>query len=89
MKKHTHAYMKAYGYREGDFIPCEVCGCTCNDVHHIVKRAQGGTDHADNLIGLCRRCHNKAHGLIAPTLTIDKLIKFKNDFNKHNRGFIS
>lgn len=28
------------------------------DLHHVVKRAQGGADHPDNCVYLCRRvCH--------------------------------
>lgn len=31
------------------------------DVHHIVKRGDGGSDNLENLILLCRDCHNKQH----------------------------
>lgn len=27
------------------------------EVHHVVKRSQGGPDHEDNLTVLCRACH--------------------------------
>ena len=32
-------------------------------MHHIILRSQGGSDDPDNLICLCPRCHNYAHGL--------------------------
>ena len=40
---------------------CEVCGRPAPlDVHHIVKRSQGGSHDPDwNLIALCRPCHDR------------------------------
>lgn len=38
---------------------CAVCRrLRALDVHHVVKRSQGGRDEADNLVGLCRACHD-------------------------------
>lgn len=36
---------------------CEVCSRPGVDADHIVKRSQGGSDNLDNLVLLCRRCH--------------------------------
>jgi 5-methylcytosine-specific restriction endonuclease McrA len=38
---------------------CQACGArTRLDVHHVTKRAQGGSDFdLDRLIALCRDCH--------------------------------
>ena len=37
---------------------CQRCGRREGlDVHHIVSRAQGGSDQERNLITLCRSCH--------------------------------
>src|SRR5262249_51638048 len=38
---------------------CQACGAGGRlDVHHLVKRAQGGSDFdLDQLVALCRRCH--------------------------------
>jgi len=39
------------------------------DIHHIEPRSSFGSkrkdeqDKIENLIGLCRECHNKAHGI--------------------------
>jgi 5-methylcytosine-specific restriction endonuclease McrA len=48
---------------ERDGHQCRMCGRSegLADVHHIIKRSQGGTDDMDNLILLCRNCHNKQH----------------------------
>ena len=32
------------------------------DIHHIIKKSQGGGDNWENLIPLCRPCHDRAHG---------------------------
>ena len=35
------------------------CDNRAADVHHVQKRSQGGTGHPDNLIALCRHCHDR------------------------------
>jgi 5-methylcytosine-specific restriction endonuclease McrA len=30
-------------------------------VHHIIPVSKGGSDHPDNLITLCRKCHKQIH----------------------------
>ena len=64
MKKHTKIYLEAFGFDISDFIPCEVCGSTAVDIHHIKARGMGGSIHKDtkeNLMALCRNCH-EAYG---------------------------
>lgn len=65
MKRHTKIYIDFFKYGEQDFIPCEYCGSRAVDVHHIERRGAGGDpkgnkDKIENLVGLCRDCHNKA-----------------------------
>lgn len=44
--------------------PCEACELRPGtDAHHVTFRSQGGDDTADNLIWLCRLCHNERHGI--------------------------
>jgi predicted restriction endonuclease len=62
MRNHTKVYMDYFGYDVSDFIPCELCGAKCIDVHHIFARGMGGDvvgdkDKIENLMGLCRRDH--------------------------------
>ena len=61
MKPHVKAYLKHFKYGEQDFIRCEHCGKKAVDIHHIVYRSHGGKDEIDNLIALCRGCHEMAH----------------------------
>ena len=64
MKKHTKVYMDFFDYGEQDFVMCEMCQQDrAIDIHHLNPRAMGGSkskDYIENLMGLCRDCHNKA-----------------------------
>ena len=73
MKKYVKVYLDYFGYCEQDFIPCEKCGCRAVDVHHVNKRSAGGKDEIDNLIGLCRECHDKAELKTKPYITEEEL----------------
>lgn len=46
---------------------CEKCGQKADwrgiQTHHIKHRSQGGNNELENLILLCARCHNLAHGI--------------------------
>ena len=61
MKKHIKKYLDRFS---DTFIPCELCGATVTDIHHIKYKSRGGKDDIENLMGLCRNCHNKAHNEI-------------------------
>jgi len=61
MQKYIKNYIEAKGFVEGEFIPCEICGSEAVDIHHILLKSLGGTDDAENLIALCRKCHILAH----------------------------
>jgi len=65
MKNHTKIYLKEMNYHETDWIPCEMCGQTAVDIHHIEARGMGGSkdkDVIENLMALCRSCHNRYEG---------------------------
>jgi hypothetical protein len=36
---------------------CTICSEKCFEIHHIIERAEGGSDQLDNLIVLCPNCH--------------------------------
>lgn len=57
---HTALYMSCFGYGDADFIPSELSGLPCQDIHHVACRGAGGTkteDRIENLIGLTREEH--------------------------------
>lgn len=68
MQKHVKVYIEFFDYCEQDWIGCEKCLKTSVDIHHIDSKGMGGTsldkDYIENLIALCRECHNKAHASI-------------------------
>lgn len=48
--------------KERDGERCVDCGATENlEVHHIIPRKYGGSDHPANLKTLCHNCHWKYH----------------------------
>jgi hypothetical protein len=60
MKAHTKIYLEYFGFEKSDFIPCEICGATAVDIHHIEARGMGGSktrDVIENLMAVCRSCH--------------------------------
>ena len=58
----SNATRKAVYKREG--YRCAICDSTKYlQVHHSIKRSQGGTDGMQNLICLCADCHALAHGI--------------------------
>ncbi len=68
MERHVKNYLEAFGFSGMEFIPCEVCGSSAVDIHHVEPRSSFGSkrkdeqDRVDNLVALCRYCHNGAHG---------------------------
>ena len=65
MIKYKRIYLKHFGYNTSDFIACEYCGAPSVHIHHVDIKGMGGShlqDRIDNLIGLCRLDHERAHG---------------------------
>jgi 5-methylcytosine-specific restriction endonuclease McrA len=47
---------------ERDGWRCQQCGQRRSlEVHHLQLRSQSGADEPENLITLCRRCHQRRH----------------------------
>lgn len=64
MRTHTKIYYEYHKIDPCDWVGCLVCGASANDIHHIEPKGMGGRKSADkieNLIPLCRRCHERAH----------------------------
>ena len=67
--------LKAYArWRDGE--KCRICGKSSFkdkanlDVHHIIRKADGGTDVPENVVTLCEDCHHAHHANL-------RRIKFK------------
>ncbi len=67
MKKYTKVWLAGMGLWPCDVppdVPCEYCNSVfVVDIHHIDPRGAGGSkfkDFFENLIGLCRPCHDMA-----------------------------
>ena len=61
--KISNTTRKAVYRREG--YACALCDSPKYlQVHHCIKRSQGGSDNVQNLICLCADCHALAHGII-------------------------
>ena len=59
-----------------DGYKCQNKSCKCNakqpklEVHHIIYRSQGGSDQPENLVVLCKECHDGLHkGVVQLKLT--------------------
>lgn len=66
MKRSQYKYKKARrAAYERDKGLCIMCGRPATDCHHVIFRSQLGKDDPDNLVCLCRSCHEKAHGVNA------------------------
>ena len=41
---------------------CRLCGNTCNlTLHHLIPREAGGATEEENLLNVCRSCHDEIH----------------------------
>jgi len=79
MTKHCRIYMKYFDYGEQDVILCEACGRPAKDIHHIEGRGKG-KDVIENLIALCRQCHDRAHGIGNVPLSKSEIQYIHNSF---------
>ena len=78
MQKHIKTYLEYY-WVEQEAVRCEICWMLAVDIHHIEQRSKFWKktkhlqDAIENLIALCRRCHQQAHFQIEPYLTKEEL----------------
>ena len=54
--KDTNSYVSAI--QEGK---CAVCGKKIEHFHHVSPRSKGGSDLPENVVGLCKGCHEDVH----------------------------
>ncbi|MDO4623139.1 MAG: RRXRR domain-containing protein [Eubacteriales bacterium] len=71
-----------YARQEGK---CFCCDNPIEHYHHVVPRSKGGSNTADNQIGVCEKCHHKIHrGKI--TLSVDGIRKKYNALSILNQA---
>ena len=65
MKAYTKTYFRYFGFDESDFVPCEICGSKATEIHHLEPKsiAKAKVNLIDNLIAVCRTCHDLCGGL--------------------------
>jgi hypothetical protein len=61
MTPHCKIYMSHFDYVTQEEILCEACNRKAVDIHHINGRG-ADKNNITNLIALCRKCHERAHG---------------------------
>ena len=64
MIKYKQVYCDYFGYDVNSFIECELCQKSAHEIHHLTVKGMGGRKNSDvieNLIAVCRTCHNKCH----------------------------
>lgn len=59
--------------RDQDCQGKQLIGGACKgrlDCHHVWRKGQGGPDHEDNLVLLCRAHHDWVHAHVVPSLAL-------------------
>jgi hypothetical protein len=60
-QKYIKVYLDYFDIKTENELICEACQNPGIDIHHIYGRGKG-KDVIKNLMCLCRRCHERAHG---------------------------
>jgi 5-methylcytosine-specific restriction endonuclease McrA len=87
MKSHIKTYLNYFDLGEQDVCRCEGCmresriDAGNTDIHHIWGRLGKDANKINNLMLLCRRCHEKAHS----TLSKGELQLIHNNVMQGNR----
>ena len=82
MPPHVKNYLLSINCDISDGICCEICNSyNMVEIHHIKRRSEFGKktkhlqDLPDNLIALCRTCHDKAHANVYTKPYLFELVK--------------
>lgn len=61
IREREHYVVQKKG-KERDLYICQICGSKKNvEGHHILNYQYGGAANIDNIVTLCRKCHNQVH----------------------------
>ena len=61
MQKYVKIYCDYFDIKTENELICEACQKPGQDIHHVNGRGKG-KDVISNLMALCRKCHERAHG---------------------------
>lgn len=61
MEKYIKIYLNYFDLKTQSEVICEACLKPANHIHHIFGRGEG-KDIITNLMALCVKCHERAHG---------------------------
>lgn len=68
IRSHLHQPLIREYYFERANFQCQQCGAIREDkaleIHHILPLYKGGNNDPDNLIVLCKKCHQKKHKIM-------------------------
>lgn len=78
MQKYIKTYCDYFDYKTPEDVICEACLNPANDIHHIYGRSR---ETINDLIALCRKHHNMAHG--------DKNYVSKEEFQYIHNNFLA
>lgn len=89
MKPYQKNFLTYHNLIIGEFIPCAICKSRSVEIHHISGKPMGNKsnryDTIENLIPLCRDCHDKCHNeLISKQQCKEALYVWA----KNNKSFI-
>jgi len=84
MKKHTKVYLESVNKTVADVIMCELCHQVAVDIHHIKGRLGEDANKPENLIALCRQCHEQVHDGKIERETLLKVAKRRINANNRN-----
>jgi thymidine kinase len=61
MQKYVKVYLDYFDIKTENELICEACTRPAVDIHHVNGRGVS-MDVIKNLMALCRKCHERAHG---------------------------
>jgi 5-methylcytosine-specific restriction endonuclease McrA len=91
MKSNIPTWIRKRVYRREGWR-CALCDSTeYLQIHHIIPRGRGGSNHEINLICLCADCHAATHALSGAAAQEDAeqaIVEYMADYYASNQGAI-
>ena len=62
---------------------CISCNNIATELHHVIRKSRGGTNNPENLMPICRDCHNLLH-FSSNTEVRNRIINISYEYIKPN-----